>query len=227
MRTLPTRSEAKAARAALDTIPAPSEVAPETPPPPAQSPDALTETLMGSGKKPPLFTTAHGTGAPAGAGPHLSPDFERILTFVYMVDAAKDFEEIVSEMEIGDQRGDYGTVRMHQDKAEDRARRAHALYLSAKLEKVKFDASVDVVEGAMRAEATNILENEKAAGERKKAITESDVAAKMCELHPDEYQHNKVRRAQVDGLVDHMLRLAELWKGRAYSLASAVTALRK
>jgi len=151
----------------------------------------------------------------------------RIVESVYAVDAWRDYEDLERNLEIGDERGDYRTVAAHVDGAEKRARRAHALYLSAKLELLRFEKESDKVMAAMRQQATDSLEDDKARGERKKMITDADVRAKMAEMFPDEVGHQEEQLAKLKGAVAHVERLAELWKGRCYSAGVILSNLRK
>jgi len=169
---------------------------------------------------PPLFASAN-------KGPGITPDFERIVETVYAVDAWREFEDLERNIEIGDGRGDYATVREHLDGAERRARRAHALYLSAKLELLKFETECEKVTAAMRQKATDALQDEKRDGDRRKAITDADVRAKMAEMFPEEFGHQEIKLAKLKGAVAHLERIADLWKGRPYTASTILSTLRK
>jgi hypothetical protein len=169
---------------------------------------------------PPLFASAN-------KGPGVHADFDRIVETIYQVDAFKDYEDLEANLEVGDQRGDYRTLTEHLDKAERRARRAHALYLGAKLERAKWEMDSEVVLARMRDQAAEELENEKARGERKKAITDADVRARMAEKFPDEWRHQEVKRVKLKGAEEHLERLADLWKVKCFSLSTMLSNLRK
>lgn len=168
----------------------------------------------------PLFVSAN-----KGSGIH--PDFERIVETIYQVDAFKDYEDLEQNLEVGDQRGDYKTLQEALDKAERRARRAHALYLGAKLERARWELDSDVVVARMRADAADELETEKARGERKKAITDGDVQARIAEKFPDEWRHQQLKRVKLKGTEEHLERLADLWRIKCFSLSTMLGNLRK
>lgn len=167
----------------------------------------------------PLFVSAN-------KGPEISPDIERIAETIYAIDASKDYDDLEKNLVVGEERGDFRTLQQHLDKAEDRARRAHRLYLGAKLERARWELDAQVTNAAMRKAAVDDLETDKAAG-RKKQITESDVTAKMAQLFPDEFRSQEIKRAKLKGVEEHLERLAELWKGRCHSLGTMLNNLRK
>jgi hypothetical protein len=176
--------------------------------------------LAGTPKSVPLFASAN-------KGPGITPDFERIVEAVYQVDAWREYEDLEANLEIGDERGDYGTVAKHLDGAEKRARRAHALYLSAKLELLRFETECQKVQAGMRQKATEVLSDEKEDGGRRKQITDADVRAKMAEMYPDEFVHVEERLAKLKGAVAHMERLADLHRNRCFSASTLLSTLRK
>jgi hypothetical protein len=169
---------------------------------------------------PPLFASAN-------KGPGVHADFERIVETIYQVDAFKDYAELEQSLEVGDQRGDYRTLTEHLDKAERRARRAHALYLGAKLELARWELDSEVTLAGMRKQASEALEEEKQRGERKKMITNDDVRSRMGEMFPDEWRHQELKRVKLKGTVEHLERLAELWKVKCFSLGTMLSNLRK
>jgi hypothetical protein len=182
---------------------------------PGEAVDLKTEPVRA-----PLFASAN-------RGPGITPDMQRIVEAVYAVDAWRDYQDLEQNLEIGDQRGDYKTVAAHVDGAEKRARRAHALYLSAKLELLRFEKESDKVLSGMRQKASETLEDEKSAGERRKAITNEDVRSQMAAMFPDEVGAQEEKLAQLKGAVSHMERLADLWKNRCFSAGNLLTTLRK
>jgi hypothetical protein len=165
--------------------------------------------------------------ASANLGPGINPDIRRIVETIYAVDASKTYDELEQNLEVGDQRGDYGTLQKHLDKAEDRARRAHQIYLSAKLEFAGWEIDNTKVMAAMRSQATQALEAEKAAGDRKKAITNDDVTSAMAEIFPDQWKAQEITRVKLKGTVEHLERLADLWKNKCHSLGTLLSTLRK
>ena len=193
---------------------------------PKQRIDKASEELAREMKKPaqegpPLFATAN--SGQAG----IQPDIQRIVETVFAVDAWKDYEDIERNLEIGDQRVNYAVLMEALDKAERRARRAHALYLAAKLERERWELDTGVVDAEMRQAATDKLEEEKDKGIRKKQITDADVRSKMAELYPDEWKSQEMTRVKLRGTVEHLERLAELSKNRCFTLGTMLSNLRK
>jgi hypothetical protein len=169
---------------------------------------------------PPLFVNAN-------KGPGLTPDFEAVVESVFNVDARAEYEDLEKSLFVGEQRGDYGTLLKALDEAETKARRAHKLYLGAKLEQTNWQLNADVTDGAMREAAMDELEAEKELGERKKMITEADVKGRMQSKFPDQFRHQAQQRVKVEGTVKHLERLSELWMGRCRTLGTMLGTLRK
>ena len=169
---------------------------------------------------PPLFVVPDGMGG-------VAPDIARITMSIYEIDAHRDYQDIERSLEIGDERTTYSTLMQHLDKGEVRARRAHALYLGAKLELAKFEIDSQKVVGAMRSKASEVLEDEKASGTRKKAITNADIEAQMADMFPDEWAAQELTRVRLKGGVEHLERLADLCKGRCHTLGTMLSNLRK
>lgn len=169
---------------------------------------------------PPLYASAN-------LGEGVNPDFARITETIFAVDVLRDYDDLEKHLEVGEQRNDYRTLTEHLDKAEARARRAHALYLGAKIELVKWEADSRVVMAAMRDKARLELETEKLEGTRKKVIGKEDVEDRVADLYPDEWKAQEVRRAKMKATVEHLERLAELWKTKCYSLSTLLSNLRK
>jgi hypothetical protein len=196
---------------------------------PAQRADASNAIAAGGSAIAPWLDALRGGAlfASANKGPGITPDFERIVESVYQVDAWREYEDLEKNLEVGDGRSDYGTVAKHLDQQEDRARSAHKLYLSAKLELLRFEAECLKVQAPMRERATGVLSDQKADGDRKKVITNADVDAKMAELYPDEFAHQAEKLAKLKGTVSHMERLADLHKNRCFTASTLLSTLRK
>jgi len=168
----------------------------------------------------PLFATAN-------KGPGITPDYARIIESVYAVDAFKDYTDLETNLEVGEQRGDYHTLREHLDKAEQRARRAHRLYLGAQLERSNWERDAEVTSAAMRSEAHAELEAEKEAGERKKMITDADVTSRVAEKFPDEWRAQETMRRKLKGVESTIEHLTERWNSKCSSLRTLLETLRK
>ena len=195
----------------------------EIPTAPIPEPKELADKFAAQYPKnepPPLFTSAN-------LGPGINPDMARIVETIYQVDAFSDYRDLEQNLEVGEERGQYKTLAEHLDKGEKRARRAHALYLGAKLELAKWEIDSRKVTSVMRGEAHAELEAEKAAGERKKMITNDDIETRISEKYPDEWASQELSRVKLKGMVEHLERLAELWKNRCFSLGTQLSNLRK
>jgi hypothetical protein len=163
----------------------------------------------------------------ANKGPGINPDMARIIETIFAADAFKDYEDLEKNLEVGEERGDAGSLRMHLDKAEQRARRAHRLYLGAKLELARWEIRSRQVVSVMREKATEELEGEKAAGDRKKMITNADVEAKMAERFPDEWEAQELMRVKMKCLVEDMEHQTRRWDSKCVDLRTMLETLRR
>lgn len=108
--------------------------------------------------------------------------------------------------------------------AEDNARRAHALYIVARVEHEAFDLEMTPVVEAMREAANKELQNEKDAKQRSKAITDADVKGRASVLFPDEWALVQARRSKAEAMLDTLKHFADLWKQRCFSLSTMLHA---
>ncbi len=174
------------------------------------------EQLDGARKAPPLFQSAN-------LGPEVGEDFNRIVETLYAADAFKDYDDLERNLEIGDQRGDRATLREALDKAEARARRAHKLFMGAKLELVKWELDARKVEAAMRQKATEVLKNDP---ERTKRVTNDDVEAQMVESFPDEVASQEIKRAKLKGVTESLEHLTRRWDMKCGDIRTLLETLR-
>jgi hypothetical protein len=157
--------------------------------------------------------------------PAMGNGFERIKDTVFnMPDPDSEYADLEAALVMGNQQFD--NVSTALDKAEDNARRAHRLYICARVEAEKFNIDADIVEGAMRAQAVSELQREKDAGIRTKQITDADTTAKLAALFPDEWRDLQERRIESRKMVEHLERFADLWRSRCYSLAKMLESRR-
>ena len=149
----------------------------------------------------------------------MAPAFARILEHVFKVDPWKDYSDLEDALKIGG-RGytDHDTLMSALNSAEDNARRAHQLYCAARAEQERWELNSQVIEGVARRGVLRDLEAEKEAGQRKKQITEADVAGYIQLKYPDEYDRLRLTRLKLRKLVESMERLAELWVSRCRTL---------
>lgn len=157
----------------------------------------------------------------------VDPKLERISESVVNVDALGEFDRLESELKIGATRTEYAYVVKALDCAEDNARIAHKLFISAKAEFTAWSAEQEVVIAPMRTEATRELEREKREGLRSKQITDADVTAKMAALFPDEFVYQEKKRAKLKLTLDHLEKFSELFSSRCRSLQALISTMRK
>lgn len=161
---------------------------------------------------------------PLGAG------FQRIIEHVFIDDVWASYEKLESTLRIGDERKDYGRVMKEVDDAETNAREAHRLWMTAKVERERWELENRVVFASMRETAQQQLEREKdakiKAKESSKMITEEDMISRVALLFPDEYRHQEVTRKKVKAMEDSMADLAAKWDSRCRSLGTVANKLR-
>lgn len=160
-----------------------------------------------------------------GSLPALSEGYatvqERIFT---LPDPNGEYEELERSMKLGTR--EFDSVSRALDDAEDNARRAHKLYVNARLDYERFGIDADIIEAGMAAQARTELEREKESGQRSKQITQDDVKHKCLVLFPDEWRDLAERRIKGRKMLEHLERFAELWKVRCFSLAKQLEARR-
>jgi len=198
------------------TAPTPStdrSVPAQAPTPPPAPPRAPTPTPAEAAptkiKEEPLYASAN-----PSVRAQLDPDYAYVVESIYKVDIRREYEELKAQLTLGPNRGDPGHLLLALDAGEDNARRAHQLFLCAKLEAERYEKESDAIVGAMRDKAQLDLNAEKADGERRKAITNGDVDTRAAMLFPDEWADIHTRRAKAKGSAEHLKTLAELWQGR-------------
>lgn len=113
-----------------------------------------------------------------------------------------------------------GNLQEALNVAEDNARRAHRLYIVARIEYEKFELEALPILEAMRDAASKDLQGEKDRKERTKAITEADIKGRASVLFPDEWVIAMERKIKAEGMMDTLKSFAELWRQRCFSLSS-------
>lgn len=111
--------------------------------------------------------------------------------------------------------------------AEDNARRVHQLYVDVKADHDHYEVECSVISDALRSAALEELQDEKDRGERQKAITESDINARIAVMYPDEFRELRARQIRADGLMSHIRRVAELHRKRCESIQAMLYAGRR
>ena len=151
--------------------------------------------------------------------PEHSPGFARIVEKTFDLNIDEEYDSLEGQLVIKDALTPQ-TIRAALNKAEDNARRAHQIYVAAKVEVDLFEIEAAKVEAAMRESVIKDMSADKAVKIRSKQITEGDVIARMALSYPDEYVAIVSRRSQAKQTVEHLKRLADLWQNRCRTLNS-------
>lgn len=168
---------------------------------------------------------ARGDATPFGALPTSGAGYDRIIERVFdMPDPDGEYDELERALVLGTRT--YESVSDALDHAEDNARRAHRLYVNARVDAERFNIDADVIESAMRTQAVGELQREKDAGVRTKAITEADTTSKVAALFPDEYRDLAERKVKSRKMIEHLEVFAKLWGSRCYSLSKMLESKR-
>jgi hypothetical protein len=163
--------------------------------------------------------------SPFGAMPGHGPGFARITETIFdLPDPAAEYADLEAALQLGTKSLDSITDAL--DRAEDNARRAHRLYVCARVDAERFNLDADVIEAAMRTQAVAELQREKDSGLRTKQITDGDTTAKVAVMYPDEHRDLSERRIKSRKMVEHLEAFASLWRSRCYSLAKMLESKR-
>lgn len=160
--------------------------------------------------------------------PRMHEGFERIVTTMYALDISGTYERVRDglRLPVSAERASRDELRRDLCAAEDRAREAHLLYSNARVALEEWEADCEVAATHLRQEAQSRLAEEKVAGRHPKAITNGDVEAEMARAHPDEFRRQRVGREKRKRMVDHLERLADLWRVRRSSLEALLASAR-
>jgi hypothetical protein len=151
----------------------------------------------------------------------VSPEIQRIIESVFDVNVEPTWAKLHAFIKAHETPGAYSARSMLRE-VEDRCREAHKIYCVLKLELERYKGDVEATRAAMRAEASESLQAEKDMGERKKAITEADIKAKMIELHPDEYRSAEMTERKFSLAVEHAERILLVLTQKSRSLNTEV-----
>jgi hypothetical protein len=151
--------------------------------------------------------------------PEYSPGFSTIVEKTFDIDIAAEYAILEDQIVINDALTPQ-TIRTALNKTEDNARRAHQIYVAAKVEHELYEIEAAKVEAAMREIVIKEMSADKAVKIRSKQISEADVAARMALSFPDEYVAIVSRRSKARQAVEHLKRLADLWQTRSRTLNS-------
>lgn len=153
----------------------------------------------------------------------LTAGYARIVETIFVKDPAEAYARLEKDLRIGDERATYGALVKALDEAETNARGAHRLYISAKVERERWELENEVLFGAMRDVALRALQREKDTGERTKQITDADVASRCAVLYPDQYKAQALTRKKVKAMEDSLANLSEVWMSRCKTLQTLLS----
>jgi len=172
-----------------------------------------------------VVTAPDQRASPVNGTASTSVGFTRIAERVFnLPDPDGEYEELERALSLGS--SEFDSIVKAVDAAEDDARRAHRLYVNAKLDYERFAADAALIESAIRTEASAELQREKDSGQRTKQITDADVVAKSAALFPDEWRDLAEKKVRAKLSVEHLERFADLWVGRCRSLGGMLASKR-
>ncbi len=152
-------------------------------------------------------------------GVELDPAFARIVERVFInQDADKVYERLEADLRVGEKLEHPGALVRALDKAETNARLAHRLYITAKIERERWELENEIVFGGMRSEATRHLQIEKDEGKRNKQITDADVVSMSAQMFTDQYVAQEMTRRKVKAMEETLSHLSEVWLSRCRTL---------
>lgn len=181
--------------------------------------DVAVEQELASLMAPPLPPVV--PPSPVGWKPKLGGGFDTLQHVVIdeSVDVDAEYAALEAELEIVEALTPE-VVRAALNRCERNAKRAHRLYVLARVQLDRFRIDTEVALGAMRDEAVGELTTEKAAGVRTKQITDADVASRAAALHPDEWREISEGLARAEAMLKHFERFSDIWYRRSWSLGS-------
>jgi hypothetical protein len=148
----------------------------------------------------------------------LNEGFERIVETLFVEKPFETYQKLEAALKVGDDRGDHSALNRSLDNAESNARLAHRLWMTAKVERERWEIENGIVFGAFKHEAMKTLQHEKDQGLRSKQITDADMETMCMVLFPVEYKEQEIKRKKVKATEESMANLAEVWLSRCRSL---------
>jgi hypothetical protein len=156
----------------------------------------------------------------------LDDEIAGIVEMVFVEHPLDEYKKLEAALRIGDKRNDHGTVTKALDEAESNARLAHRLWMTARVERERWEKENAIVFAGMRDEASKVLEREKADGLRKKQITDADVEAMCAICFPQDWKAQELKRKRLEAMVKSMENLNECWASRCRTLQAMLTKMR-
>lgn len=153
----------------------------------------------------------------------LDPEFDQIATTIIIDHPFEVYQRLEVALKVGDRRSDHGSVNQALDEAETNCRLAHRLWTTARIEYERWRLDNEIVFGAMKIEATAVLQREKDQKLRNKQITDADVDAMCAVLYAEQWRAQEVKRKKVELMVRSMENLNECWLSRCRSLQAMLS----
>lgn len=178
------------------------------------------------GYAPPPKKYAFPSAQKPGRDPDLREDLRQIVETHWIEDMHGSWLRIRGALKVGEKRSHHGHLHTALDNARELANEAHALFVTAKLEAKRWENANEVTHGAMWAEASRALEYERETKVRSKAITDTDVRAKVATLYPDEWNAQELDREKVKLTVDRMSDLAKQANEKVEDIRTMLSKLR-
>lgn len=184
----------------------------QEPPAPAGAP---AEEHVATPPTPFMFASAHDD-----AEHPLNPRFERLVERSFVDDPEREYEVLEHDLEVGEKRGDRGTLQEQLDRAQSNQRRAFKLYRTAKQVVAEWEHENRPIFAGMRSKAHAELESQKASKMRAKAIAEADIEDMAAAMHPKQWPAMQARRAKLHALERNCENLYETWRERSRVLVA-------
>jgi len=141
----------------------------------------------------------------------LRPDVQRVVESVFVDDIGGLYDVLEKELHLGDDHSDRGSLAARLGNAASNMRKAHRIFVTAKVEKESWESRNNVIFGAMWLEATKALQEEKDAKQRNKQITDGDVKMKAAAIFGDEWHAQETERRRVKEMVESLSNLVDAW----------------
>ena len=148
----------------------------------------------------------------------MRPDLDKVIESIFVNDIHETWQELEAGLRVGEKRSEAGVMLKALDEAETNARKAHRLFITAKIAHEEWEKTNEPVFGAIWNRANRELQEEKDSGQRSKQITDADVRAKAAVMYPDQWKAQEVKRARAKATVESLSHLSDTWLSRCASL---------
>lgn len=146
--------------------------------------------------------------------PKVPDRYAGIVEHSFNIDVEKEYRRLDQHLELGPKRSDIGAVLEALDAVERNTVIARRIHRASVIALEQFELDVREREATFREAARQALEQEKAAGSRKKTITISDVEDYCIENFGDEWRSIAERRAQLKGVVEVLDEMTQSYRSR-------------